>query len=376
MVRPQRLPLHDCHHSLGARFIDFGGWRMPVQYSGILDEHLAVRAAAGLFDISHMGEIEVRGPNSGVFLQRLTMNNVEVLEDGRAQYTGLLTPRGTLVDDLIIYRVSPEEYLLVVNAANARKDYEWLQARCERGVALADLSVEFVLLALQGPRAVDILTGLSSNLAIPGPFRHARVCLAGVNARVARTGYTGEDGFEIFVSPGDALAMWNAIVEAGGPVGLRPVGLGARETLRLEAGLLLYGQDIDEQTTPLEAGLGRFVCLEKEDFLGRDVLRRQHQQGVPRRLIGFEMIDPGVPRSGYPVWVSGRKVGAVTSGGFAPSLRKSVGLVYLPAGEEAQEVGIEIRGRQAAARPTPLPFYRRARSGTKRGKEKNGEAKA
>lgn len=361
MSWPQRSPLHDRHLSLGARLIEFAGWEMPVQYSSILEEHRAVRATAGLFDVSHMGELAVSGRGSEGFLQRLTLNDVQALEDGGAQYTALLTPRGTVVDDLILYRLGRDDYLLVVNAANTRKDLGWLSEHRKGEVRVADRSAEFALLALQGPRAEAILRRLASALPALRPFRHAPVTLAGVACRVGRTGYTGEDGFEILAPPARAGALWDALLEAGSAEGLRAAALGARDTLRLEAGLLLYGQDLDEETTPLEAGLGRFARLEKGDFLGREALLRQSREGPPRVLVGFEMIDPGVPRHGYPVWTGGERRGAVSSGGFAPTLRKSIGLAYLPARAPRTPLEVEMRGRRAAAREVGLPFYRRRR---------------
>jgi len=359
MSPAQRTPLHDRHLAAGARLIEFAGWEMPVQYSGIVQEHAAVRSAAGLFDVSHMGEIAVGGRGSEGFLQRLTMNDVTGLADGAAQYTALLTPRGTLVDDLILYRLERDDYLLVVNAANTRKDLEWLQEHRKGEIEVADRSAEYALLALQGPRSEGILRRLCAALPDLRPFRHAAVEVGGVSARVARTGYTGEDGFEILVAPSRAAALWDFLLTAGAPDGILPAGLGARDTLRLEAALLLYGQDMDEQTTPLEAGLWRFVRLEKGDFTGREALLRQQREGVPRRLVGFDMIDPGVPRHGYPLWVGGRQFGEVTSGGFAPTLKKSIGLAYVPAGEVRPALEVEIRGRRAAAREVGLPFYRR-----------------
>jgi len=364
MIAPQRSPIHDRHLAAGARIIDFAGWEMPVQYSGILGEHQAVRSAAGLFDVSHMGEVSIQGRGSEGFLQRLTMNDVRTLEDGGAQYTGLLTPRGTLVDDLILYRLERDLYLLIVNAANTRKDYDWLLEHRRGDVQVSDRSAEHALLALQGPLAEEILRRLAPGLPDLRRFTHAGIPLRGAACRVARTGYTGEDGFEILAPPARAGALWDALLEAGSPLGLLPAGLGARDTLRLEAGLLLYGQDLDEQTTPLEAGLGRFVRLDKGDFMGREALVRQSRDGVPRRLIGFEMVDAGVARHGYPVWSGGQPRGPVASGGFAPTLKKNIGLVYLPAEAPLEPLEIDIRGRRAAARAVRIPFYHRRHRST------------
>jgi aminomethyltransferase len=357
----QRSPLHDRHLALGARLIDFAGWEMPVHYSGILEEHRAVRSAAGLFDVSHMGEIAVSGRGSEGFLQRLTMNDVTRLADGAAQYTALLTPRGTIVDDVVLYRLQRDDYLLIVNAANARKDLRWLEGNRKGEVVVADRSAEHALLALQGPRAALILGHVTPDLPDLRPFQHASVSVAGVPARVSRTGYTGEDGYEILLPPARAEAAWQSLLETGLPHGLVPAGLGARDTLRLEAGLPLYGQDLDETTTPIEAGLSRFLRIDKGDFTGREALVRQSREGAPRRLIGFEMIDPGVPRHGYPVWAGGENCATVTSGGFAPTLKRNVGLTYLPAAHLERPLEVDLRGRRARARAVPVPFYRRAR---------------
>ncbi|MEE9231669.1 MAG: glycine cleavage system aminomethyltransferase GcvT [Acidobacteriota bacterium] len=359
MTAPRLLPLHDRHQSIGARFMEFAGWQMPLQYSGILAEHGAVRQAAGLFDVTHMGKLCVQGPSAGEFLQRMTMNDILALEDGKAQYSGLLTAQGTLLDDLIVYRVGNADYRLVVNASRVSIAFEWLRERACGAVEVTDRSAEMALLAIQGPEAASILAKVCTESLALRPFRHAVLRVAGVDSRVARTGYTGEDGFEIFVPADAATTVWDGLLEAGREDGLRPAGLGARETLRLEAGLLLYGQDIDETTTPLEAALDRFVALDKGEFIGREVLLRQRQGGLTRRLRGFEMEEAGIARTGYGVWAGEKRVGTVTSGGFAPTLRKSVGLVYLPCGMRERTIQVEIRARRAAAHLMSLPFYRR-----------------
>ncbi len=359
MTVPRLLPLHDRHQSAGARFMEFAGWQMPLQYSGILAEHGAVRQAAGLFDVSHMGELCARGPKAGEFLQRVTMNDILALEDGKAQYSGLLTPQGTLLDDLIVYRISYTDYRLVVNASRVSTAFKWLKDEAGGAVDVTDRSAGVALLALQGPRAASILGKVCIEPPVLRPFRHAALRVAGVDSRVARTGYTGEDGFELFVPVEAAATVWDGLLEAGREDGLLPVGLGARETLRLEAGLLLYGQDIDETTTPLEAGLDRFVALGKSEFMGREVLVQQRQGGLTRRLKGFEIEEAGIARAGYGVWAGEERIGMVTSGGFAPTLRKNVGLVYVPCGMRESAIEIEIRTRRAAARLVSLPFYRR-----------------
>jgi aminomethyltransferase len=346
--------------------VPFGGWDMPVEYSGLIAEHRAVRTAAGLFDVSHMGEFEVSGPGSLAFLQRATANNVAKLALGQAQYSALPMPTGCPVDDIIVYRRGPERYLIVVNAANLAKDWAWLQSQRPSGCTLEDLSDTFALIALQGPKAEAILQGLTPLPLAPIGFYHfaeGQVC--GQPAIVARTGYTGEDGFELFLSPAAAPAVWRRLIEAGRPHGLVPAGLGARDTLRLEARMMLYGNDMDETTTLIEAGLGWIVSSDeaKGDFTGRPVLLEQKAKGAPRKLIGFETTERGIPRHGYPVFLGGEPSGTVTSGTYAPFLEKSIGLAYLPAARAAvgTELAVEIRGRRIGARVVPTPFYKRPR---------------
>jgi aminomethyltransferase len=346
--------------------VPFGGWDMPVEYSGLIAEHRAVRTAAGLFDVSHMGEFEVSGPGSLAFLQRATANNVAKLALGQAQYSALPMPTGCPVDDIIVYRRGPERYLIVVNAANLAKDWAWLQSQRPSGCTLEDRSDTFALIALQGPKAEAILQGLTPLPLAPIGFYHfaeGQVC--GQPAIVARTGYTGEDGFELFLSPAAAPAVWRRLIEAGRPHGLVPAGLGARDTLRLEARMMLYGNDMDETTTLIEAGLGWIVSSDeaKGDFTGRSVLLEQKAKGAPRKLIGFETTERGIPRHGYPVFLGGEPSGTVTSGTYAPFLEKSIGLAYLPAARAAvgTELAVEIRGRRIGARVVPTPFYKRPR---------------
>ena len=346
--------------------VPFGGWDMPVEYSGLIAEHNAVRTAAGLFDVSHMGQFEVEGEGALAFLQRTTANDVAKLVDGQAQYSALPMPSGCPVDDIIVYRRSERRYLVVVNAANIEKDWNWLLAQKPSGCGLHDLSDQFALLAVQGPKAEAILQGLTPiDLSQMAFYRFAEGTVNGVAAIVARTGYTGEDGFEIFVAPDAASALWRRIVEAGGPHGLLPAGLGARDTLRLEARMMLYGNDMDETTTLIEAGLGWIVSLDdaKGDFTGRAVLAGQKASGAPRKLVGFEMTERGIPRHGYPVFLGDEAQGAVTSGTYAPFLKKSIGLCYLPAARAGvgTEIAVEIRGRRTAARVVATPFYKRPR---------------
>ena len=346
--------------------VPFGGWDMPVEYSGLIAEHNAVRTAAGLFDVSHMGQFEVEGEGALAFLQRVSANNVAKLVDGQAQYSALPMETGCPVDDIIVYRRSATRFLVVVNAANIEKDWQWLLAQKASGCGLHNISEQFALLALQGPKAEAILQGLTPiDLAQVAFYHFAEGTVDGASAIVARTGYTGEDGFELFVAPDAARALWRRIVEAGQPQGLLPAGLGARDTLRLEARMMLYGNDMDETTTLIEAGLGWIVSFDgaKGDFNGRSVLAAQKANGAPRKLVGFEMTERGIPRHGYPVLLGDEVQGAVTSGTYAPFLKKSIGLCYLPAARAAvgTELAVEIRGRRTAARVVPTPFYKRPR---------------
>jgi aminomethyltransferase len=362
----RKTPLHAVHKESGAKMVPFGGWDMPVEYSGLIAEHQAVRTAAGLFDVSHMGEFEVTGPGALAFLQRVTANDVAKLAVGQAQYSALPMPSGCPVDDVIVYRRGEERYLIVVNAANADKDWAWLRAQGPSDCALDDQSEAYALLALQGPRAQAILQGLTPiDLGQVAFYQFAEGRVNGEEAIVARTGYTGEDGFELFVAPDAAPSLWRKLVEAGRPHGLLPAGLGARDTLRLEARMLLYGNDMDETTTLIESGLGWIVSSDpaKGDFNGRSVLLEQKAHGAPRKLVGFETTERGIPRHGYPVYLGDEPSGAVTSGSFAPFLQKSIGLAYLPSARAAvgTELSVEIRGRRIGARVVKTPFYKRAR---------------
>lgn len=346
--------------------VSFGGWEMPLQYSGITEEHLAVRHAAGLFDVSHMGEIEVAGTDALAAVQRVSTNDAARLEIGQAQYSALATPEGTFVDDLLVYRLAAEHFMLVVNAANIAKDVAWITDGI-RGVGDAvavNTSRRYALIAIQGPRALEIMQPLTEvDLASIGYYWFATGEVANVRATISRTGYTGEDGFEVFVAPQVAERLWAALLSAGAPAGLRPAGLGARDTLRLEAAMRLSGQDIDETTSVLEAGLGWIVGWEKPDFIGRDALVQQRDAGVTRKLVGFEMVERGIARHGYRVYVEEEHVGTVTSGTRTPFLEKAIGLAYLPRAASAPgaECAIEIRGRRVRARVVPLPFYNRPR---------------
>jgi aminomethyltransferase len=350
---------------MGAKMVPFAGWEMPVEYSGLIGEHLAVRKAAGLFDVSHMGELEVAGPGALAFLQRVTSNDVAKLADGQAQYSALPLPNGAPLDDVIVLRRAADRFLLVANASNVEKDYRHLLAQRAGEVDVRNRSEEFALLALQGPRAQEILRPLTTiDLAALRYYHFAEGQVDGQEAIVSRTGYTGEDGFELFVSPEAAPGLWRRLVETGGPQGLVPAGLGARDTLRLEARMCLYGMDMDETTTLVEAGLGWIVSLhpDKGDFPGRPVLEAQKKGGAPRKLVGFEVLGRGIARHGYPVLVNHHPVGAVTSGTYAPFVQKNIGLCYLPATHAAvgTDFEIDVRGRPVPARVVPTPFYKRA----------------
>src|SRR6185295_8992319 len=328
----KRTPLHDAHVSIGARMVDFAGWEMPVQYTGPIPEHMAVRTAAGLFDVSHMGEFEISGAGALDLIQRLTTNDVSRLEDNQVQYSTLTNEQGGVIDDLLVYRISSEYFLLVVNAGTTDKDFEWITKHADKDrVEIHDTSAAYALLALQGPRAERILQGLSDHMLDRIPYYWSqKVKVDGIECRVSRTGYTGEDGFEIFCNPDHALHLWNRLLVTGHELGIVPCGLAARNTTRLEAAFRLYGHDMDDSTTPLEAGLGWVVKLSKSDFIGRDALERQKREGLKRKLVGFEVLERAPARDGYSIVIGGQEVGRVTSGSPAPFLNKNIGLAYLP----------------------------------------------
>lgn len=360
----QRTPLYDRHRALGARLVDFAGWDMPVSYRGAADEHRAVRERCGLFDVSHMGEVTVTGPGAATWCDRLTVNDVARLRDGDGEYSILCDERGGVIDDLIVYREAPERFLLVVNASTTPGDLAWMRAHRAADVELVDRSAATALLALQGPQAASVLGELTAlDLAGVRSFTIHDAVVAGERVRVARTGYTGEDGFELFVASDRAGALWDALVGAMARVDGLPCGLAARDTLRLEAALPLYGSDMDRATTPLEAGLGWVVKLDKGPFIGRDALAAQRDAGVARRLVGIEMDDPAVPRHGYPVYAGERTVGQVTSGTKSPTLGTFIGMAYVPRelAEPGVRLHVDVRGRRHAAHVVQRPFYRRAR---------------
>jgi aminomethyltransferase len=363
MTEPRKTPLAELHEALGARLIEFAGWWMPLQYSGALEEHLAVRTAVGLFDISHMGRFELRGPEALAAIQMLTPNDASRLRDHQAQYSALTTAQGTFIDDITVYRVTSEHFLLCVNAANREKDFRWISDHIGgRAANLYDVSASWAQIALQGPAAEHVLQSLTD--VVLGRIRYYwfdDADVAGVRCLIARMGYTGEDGFEIYVPSESVSWVWNRILDAGREAGIKPCGLAARNTLRLEAAMLLYGHDIDETTTVLEANLSWMVKFEKGEFLGRDALWRQRQEGLRRRLVGFEVRDRAPARDGYPVMINGQPVGRVTSGSFAPFLKKNIGLTYLPM--DYTGVGtrfhILVRNRPVEAEVVPTPFYKR-----------------
>ena len=360
----RKTPLNARHRASNARMVAYAGWDMPVEYSGITAEHLAVRTRAGVFDVSHMGEIEIAGKNALHAVQKISSNDASALKVGQAQYAALMTPEGTFVDDMLVYRMASIHFMLVVNAANAAKDYAWISGQIAgiEDAAVVDSSSRYALISVQGPAALEVvqpLTGADLQNLDYYWFTHGEV--ANGRAMISRTGYTGEDGFEIFVPPNVADRVWQAILESGRSADVIPCGLGARDTLRLEAAMRLYDNDIDETTSVLEAGLGWTVAWNKGDFIGRDALAGQKAAGVTRKLVGFEMIDPGIARHGYPVVAGGQRVGAVTSGTQTPFLKKAIGMAYVPAAQAGvgTEIEIDVRGRVGKARVVTLPFYRR-----------------
>jgi aminomethyltransferase len=360
----KKTPLNARHRSLGARMVEFGGWDMPVEYSGLANEHIAVRTRAGLFDVSHMGEIEIAGRDALRAVQHMTCNDAGKLAINQAQYSALTTPAGTFVDDVLTYKLADEHFMFVVNASNIIKDFQWIaeQARGFGDAAAVNTSSRYALMALQGPVAREVLQTLTGvSLADMKYYWFTTGEVAGVRATISRTGYTGEDGFEVFVAPGAAERVWDAILQAGKAAGVVPAGLGARDTLRLEAAMRLYGNDMDETTTVLEADLGWIVGWKKDAFIGADVLRRQKAEGVARKLVGFEVLDRAIARHGYDVFVDGTKAGTVTSGTQTPYLKKAIGMAYLPADRTAAgtEFEIDVRGRRVRAQVAPMPFYKR-----------------
>jgi aminomethyltransferase len=363
----KQTPLNAIHRQSGGRMVDFGGWDMPVQYpSGTIEEHLRTRTHAGLFDVSHMGEIEVKGTDAISFINRLTSNDVTKLVDGQAQYSALTTPQGAVIDDLLVYRLAADHLLLVVNASTTEKDWAWIKSHhAGESVELNNVSADYCQLALQGPDAQSILQTLTDvPLGEIKYYHFTHGSVDGVAGIISRTGYTGEDGFEVYAPANRAEQLWNKILVAGQtdtPTGVLPCGLAARNTLRLEAGMALYGNDIDETTTLLEANLGWICKLDKGDFIGRESLARQKEEGVKRKLVGFEVTDRGIARDHQEVVVNGQRVGHVTSGSPAPFLKKNIGLAYVPVENATvgQEIQVDVRGRLVGAQIVKTPFYKR-----------------
>ncbi len=360
----KRTPLYEQHRALGARLVEFGGWEMPVQYSGILQEHEAVRTRAGLFDVSHMGEFKLEGPGALAFLQYLLPNDISRLAVEQALYTQLCLPDGNVIDDLLVYHLAEMHYMLVVNAANIAKDFAWVQKQAEHfhDVRVTDQSDTTALIALQGPLAQAILQPLTEvDLANIRYYHFAGGAVDGVDCFISRTGYTGEDGFELYCAPVDVVKLWDDLLAAGKTQGLLPAGLGARDTLRIEAGFCLYGHELNEQTNPLEAGLGWSVKFNKGDFIGRDALLKIKQEGVERKLVGVEMLERGICRAEYVIYDNEHPIGSLTSGAPSPTVHKNIGMGYVVAAHAVvgERIAIDIRGRRTAAQIAALPFYKR-----------------
>jgi aminomethyltransferase len=367
----KKTALNAAHRQLGGRMVEFGGWDMPVQYpAGTVAEHLRTRTRAGLFDVSHMGEIDVRGPGAISFVNRLASNDATKLTNGQAQYSALTTPEGTVIDDLLVYRFAEDHLLLVVNAGTTDKDWEWISSHQTAGdnVELRNVSAEFCQIALQGPAAISILQTLTETpLAEIKYYHFSEGQVDGVDSIISRTGYTGEDGFEVYAAPDKAEQLWNKMLETGNfgaDEGVLPCGLAARNTLRLEAGMCLYGHEIDESTTLLEANLGWITKLNKGEFIGREPLAKQKEEGVKQKLVGFEMSDRGIARDGQDVLIDGQPGGRVTSGSPAPFLKKNIGMAYVPKefANAGQAIEIDVRGKRVGAQIVPLPFYKRPKS--------------
>ncbi|HEU0138935.1 MAG TPA: glycine cleavage system aminomethyltransferase GcvT [Bryobacteraceae bacterium] len=363
-VSLKTTPLNEIHRKLGAKMVDFGGWDMPVQYTSILEEHHAVRRAVGLFDVSHMGEIEVRGPEALNLVEYVTTNSASRLEIGQAQYSGLLYRHGGFVDDVLVHKVDDDHYFLCVNASNQEKDHEHISIANSWKTNVEFASDRYAQMAIQGPKALATLQKLTP-VKLDGirNYHFTDGEVSGVPARIARTGYTGEDGFEIYVAPDEAPAIWAELLVAGEEFGIRPCGLGARNTLRLEAKMALYGHEIHASITPYEADLGWIVKLDKPDFIGKQALEKQKAEGIRRKLVGFEMRGRGIGRDGYEVLIDGLPAGWVTSGGPSPTLNKNIGLCYLPAELAApgRTIHILIRNQPVEAITVATPFYKRAK---------------
>ncbi len=355
-------PLNAAHKRLSGRMVDFAGWEMPVQYAGLTQEHLAVRTNCGMFDVSHMGEVEFKGPGALDEVNRLVSNDVSLIADGQAVYAGLLNEQGGFVDDVVVYKFSDAHLMICVNASNRDKDFAWMSAHAKT-VKPTNRSDDYAQIAIQGPKAAAIVSRLTTaDLANVKTYHFTMSSVAKVECIVARTGYTGEDGFELYCAPNQAEALWFALLEEGKADGIQPCGLGCRDSLRTEMKYALYGNDIDDTHTPLEAGLGWIVKLAKSEFIGKAALQKQKDVGLTRKLVGFEMLDAGIPRSQYALRQQGRKIGEVTSGTMGPSIQKAVGIGYVETSlsAEGSEFDVDIRGRAARAKVVKTPFYKRA----------------
>ncbi len=357
----KKTPLFDAHKVLKAKMVPFGGWMMPVSYASALAEHKAVREKCGIFDVSHMGEVFVRGPSAESFLQKMTVNDITRLGDGNGQYTAILDDKGGMIDDLIIYRLKKDEFLICVNASNADKDFAWMKDRSQ-GCVPVNRSPDYAQIAVQGPKAFALVQRLASkSLQGVDTYRFTTGQVAGVDAIISRTGYTGEDGFELYIAPDKAEKLWFALLEEGKGDKAVPAGLGARDSLRTEMKYALYGNDIDDTHTPLEAGLGWITKLDKADFIGKAALVKQKAEGITRKLVGFELTEAGIPRSHYPILKDGQKVGEVTSGTMGPTVKKPIGIGYVPTAlaAEGSTFHVEIRGRPVAAKVVKTPFLKK-----------------
>lgn len=367
MENLNKTPLNEVHRALGGKMVDFGGWDMPVQYpAGVIAEHLATREKAGLFDVSHMGEIHVDGADAIPFVNSITTNDVSKLVDGQAHYSALTNERGGVVDDLLVYRFAEDKLFLVVNAGTQDKDWEWISShRNEFDVDLRHASIDYCQIAIQGPKATEILQRLTkTDLSAIKYYHFNSGEVDGVAAIISRTGYTGEDGFEVYADASKAVQLWNKMLQTGNGEGILPCGLAARNTLRLEAAMSLYGHELADDISPLEANLGWICKLQKGDFVGREALLKQKEEGLDRKLVGFEMIEPGIARDGFPVMIHGEKLGVVSSGSPAPFLKKNIGLAFVPVefANVGQEIKIDVRGRLLSAVIVPTPFYKREKA--------------
>lgn len=362
----KKTPLNEVHRALGGKMVDFGGWDMPVQYpAGVIEEHMRTRTAAGLFDVSHMGEIWVEGPDAISFINSITTNDVSKLVDGQAHYSAFPNEEGGVVDDLLVYRFGPEKLLLVVNAGTTEKDWAWINSRkTNENVSLRNASADYCQIAVQGPKALEIAQSLTDvNLSEIKYYHFKEGVFDGVESIISRTGYTGEDGFEVYAPRDHAAKLWNDIMNAGEAHGILPCGLAARNTLRLESAMSLYGHELSDTITPLEANLGWICKIDKGDFVGKEILAKQKAEGLKRKLIGFEMTAPGIARDEYEIYVGDQKVGYVSSGSPAPYLKKNIGLGFVPVefANIGQEITIDVRGKKIAAKVVQTPFYKRAK---------------